>query len=112
MLELYRTLSRAGAQLYLFDEIIAFIEWHVSTKFQKGDTLPCWATLIKQMADKHSVAPPDFVPVSLQIDGNGIEDYCGCQGLQVWPFKQIMQEYLLDPFMFGNQSNLVNAGNP
>jgi hypothetical protein len=47
LLELYTTLSRAGAQLYLFDEVIALIEWHVGTTFQKGDTLPCWATLIK-----------------------------------------------------------------
>jgi hypothetical protein len=61
------TLSRAGVQLYIFDEIIAFIEQHVSTIFQKGDTLPCWATLIKQMADKHSVPPPDSMPFSLKI---------------------------------------------
>jgi hypothetical protein len=47
LLELYMTLSRAGAQLYLFDDIIAFIEWHVGSTFQKGDTLPCQATLIK-----------------------------------------------------------------
>jgi hypothetical protein len=47
LLELYMTLSRAGAQLYLFDDIIAFFEWRVSTTFQKGDTLPRWATLIK-----------------------------------------------------------------
>jgi hypothetical protein len=47
LLELYTTLSRAGAQLYLFDEVIAFIEQHVSTTFQNGDILPCWATLIK-----------------------------------------------------------------
>jgi hypothetical protein len=54
-LELYTILSRAGVQLYLFDKVIAFIEQHVSTMFQKGHTLPQWATLIKQMADKHSV---------------------------------------------------------
>jgi hypothetical protein len=44
LLELYMTLSRAGVQLYIFNEIIA---WHVGTKFQKGDTLQSWATLIK-----------------------------------------------------------------
>jgi hypothetical protein len=47
LLELYMTLSRAGVQLYIFNEIMAFIEWQVGTKFQKGDTLPHWATLIK-----------------------------------------------------------------
>jgi hypothetical protein len=36
LLELYTILSRAGVQLYLFDDVIAFIEWHVSTTFQKG----------------------------------------------------------------------------
>jgi hypothetical protein len=75
LLELYMTLSRAGAQLYIFDEIIAFIEQHVGTTFQKGDTLPRWATLIKQMADKHSVPPPDSVPVSLKIDANRVDEY-------------------------------------
>ncbi len=49
LLELYMTLSRAGVQLYLFDEVVAFIEWHVGTTFQKGDTLPHLATLIKLM---------------------------------------------------------------
>jgi hypothetical protein len=42
------------------------------------------------------------VPVSLEIDANGIDKYCQCQEdvvtVQVWPFEQIMQEYLLDPF--------------
>jgi hypothetical protein len=47
LLELYTILSRAGVQLYLFDDVIAFIEWHVGTTFQKGHTLPRQATLIK-----------------------------------------------------------------
>jgi hypothetical protein len=76
LLELYMTLSRAGVQLYLFDEVVAFIEWHVGTTFQKGDTLPHLATLIKLMADKHSVPTPDSVPITLDIDANGIDDYC------------------------------------
>jgi hypothetical protein len=68
------------------------------------------------MADKYSVPPPDSMPVTLKIDANGIDDYHQCQGnvvtVQVWPFEKIMQGYLLDPFLFGNESNLVNAGNP
>jgi hypothetical protein len=39
LLELYTILSRAGVQLYLFDEVIAFIEQHVNTTFQKGHTV-------------------------------------------------------------------------
>jgi hypothetical protein len=38
LLELYMTLSRAV--VYIFDETVAFIEQHVGTTFQKGDTLP------------------------------------------------------------------------
>jgi hypothetical protein len=75
LLELYMTLSRAGVQLYIFNEIIA---WHVGTKFQKGDTLRSWATLIKRMGDKHSVPLPDSMPVSLEIDANGVDDYRQC----------------------------------
>jgi hypothetical protein len=67
------------------------------------------------MADMHSGTPPDSMPVSLKIDANGIDKYHQHQEdvgtVHVWPFKQIMQEYLVDPFLFGNQSNLVNAGN-
>jgi hypothetical protein len=68
------------------------------------------------MTDKHSVPSPDSVPVSLEIDANGVDEYHQRQEdvltVQVWLIKQIMQEYHLDPFLFGNQSNLVNAGNP
>jgi hypothetical protein len=54
--------------------------------------------------------------VSLKIDANGIDEYHQHQEdvvtVQVWLFTQIMQEDLLDPFLFGNQSKLVNSGNP
>jgi hypothetical protein len=31
--------------------------------------------------------------------------------VQAWPFEQMMQDYLLDPFLFGNKYNLVNSDN-
>jgi hypothetical protein len=69
------------------------------------------------MADKHCVPPPDSMPDTLEIDANCIDDYCQHQEdvvtVKVWPFEQIIQEYyLLDPFLFGNESNLVSTGNP
>jgi hypothetical protein len=33
LLELYMTLSRAGVQLYLFNDSVAFIERHIGTTF-------------------------------------------------------------------------------
>jgi hypothetical protein len=32
--------------------------------------------------------------------------------VQAWPFEQMMQDYLLDPFLFGNKYYLVNGDNP
>jgi hypothetical protein len=32
--------------------------------------------------------------------------------VQAWPFEQMMQDYLLDPFLFSNKYNLVNGDNP
>jgi hypothetical protein len=57
------------------------------------------------------------MPDTLEIDANCIDDYCQHQEdvvtVKVWPFEQIIQEYyLLDPFLFGNESNLVSTGNP
>jgi hypothetical protein len=40
LLDLYLMLSKAGSPLYLFNEIVGFIEKHVRHTFQKGVTLP------------------------------------------------------------------------
>jgi hypothetical protein len=32
--------------------------------------------------------------------------------LQAWPFEQMVQDHLQDPFLFGNENNLVNSNNP
>jgi hypothetical protein len=47
LLDLYLMLSKAGSWLYLFDEIVGFMEKHAGHTFQKGVTLPCQETLIK-----------------------------------------------------------------
>jgi hypothetical protein len=38
--DLYLMLSKAGSQLYLFDEIVGFMEKHTGHTFPKGVTLP------------------------------------------------------------------------
>jgi hypothetical protein len=40
LLDLYRMLSKAGSPLYLFNEIVGFVEKHAGHTFQKGVTLP------------------------------------------------------------------------
>jgi hypothetical protein len=41
LLDLYLMLSKAGSPLYIFDEIVGFVEKHAKHTFQKGVTLPC-----------------------------------------------------------------------
>jgi hypothetical protein len=40
LLDLYLMLSEAGSPLYLFDEVVGFVEKHTGHTFQKGVTLP------------------------------------------------------------------------
>jgi hypothetical protein len=40
LLDLYLMLSEAGSPLYLFDEVVGFVEKHAGRTFQKGVTLP------------------------------------------------------------------------
>jgi hypothetical protein len=60
--------------------------------------------------------PNDSIPVPLEIDANSIDEYHQCHdnvvSVQVWPFEKIIHEYLMNPFLFGNPNNLVNASNP
>jgi hypothetical protein len=47
LLDLYLMLSKAGSPLYLFDDIVGFMEKHAGRTFHKGVTLPHQETLIK-----------------------------------------------------------------
>jgi hypothetical protein len=55
------------------------------------------------------------VPVPLEIDSNSVSDYRWSRdnvvSVQVWPFEEIMCEYLMDPFLFGEKDNLVSQSN-
>jgi hypothetical protein len=68
------------------------------------------------MQQKHNVPAPVPIPVVLE---NGTEvrpEYYRPRKesvtVQAWPFEQMMQDHLLDPFLFGNKDNLVNGDNP
>jgi hypothetical protein len=52
LLDLYLMLSKAGSLLYLFDEIVGFVEKHARHTFQNGVTLPWQGSLNKTNAAK------------------------------------------------------------
>jgi hypothetical protein len=68
------------------------------------------------MQQKHNVPAPVPIPVVLENGTEGTPKYHHQRKesvtVQVWPFEQMMQDYLLDPFLFGNKCNLVNGDNP
>jgi hypothetical protein len=116
LLDLYLMLSEAGSPLDLFDKVVGFMEKHARHTFQKGVTLPRQETLIKQMQQQNNVPPPVPIPVVLENGTKGMPQYHRRREdsvtVQAWPFEQMMQDYLLDPFLFGNKYNLVNDDNP
>jgi hypothetical protein len=116
LLYLYLMLLEAGSPLYLFDEVVGFMEKHTGHTFQKGVTLPNRETLIKRMQQKHNIPPPVLIPVVLENGSEGIPSIIVNAKIQSLykpgHFKQMMQDYLLDPFLFGNKYNLVNGDNP
>jgi hypothetical protein len=75
LLDLYLMLSKAGSPLYLFNEIVSFMEKHTGHTFQMGVTLPHQETLIKQMQQKHNVPPPVPIPVVLENGTKGMPLY-------------------------------------
>jgi hypothetical protein len=56
LLDFYLMLSEAGSPLYLFEEVVGFMGKHTGHTFQKGVTLPCQETLIKQMQQQHRLS--------------------------------------------------------
>jgi hypothetical protein len=116
LLDLYLMLSKAGSPLYLFDDIVGFVEKHAGHTFHEGVTLPHQEALIKQMQQKHNVPAPVPIPVVLENGTEGRPEYHRRREesvtVQAWPFEQMMQDNLLDPFLFGNKDNLVNGDNP
>jgi hypothetical protein len=68
------------------------------------------------MQQKHNVPAPVPIPVVLENGTEGRPDYRRRREesvtVQAWPFEQMMQDHLLDPFLFGNKDNLVIGDNP
>jgi hypothetical protein len=94
LLDLYLMLSKAGSPLYIFDEVVGFMEKHAGHTFQKGVTLPRQETLIKQMQQQHNVPPPVPIPVVLENGTEGTPQYrCRRKDsvtVQTWPFEQMI----------------------
>jgi hypothetical protein len=116
LLDLYLMLSKAASPLYLFNDIVGFMGKHPRHTFHKGVTLPCQETLIKQMQQKHNVPAPVPIPVVLENGTKGRPEYHRQRKesvtVQAWPFEQMMQDHLLDPFLSRNKDNLANGDNP
>jgi hypothetical protein len=68
LLDLFLILAKAGSPLGLYNTVVAFIECHARTTFEKGCTLPCHDTLIKEMPEKHYLPSPMSMPVPLEIN--------------------------------------------
>jgi hypothetical protein len=68
------------------------------------------------MQQQHNIPHPVPIPVILENGTEGTPQYCRRREdsvtVQAWPFEQMTQDYLLDPFLFGNKYNLVNGDNP
>jgi hypothetical protein len=68
------------------------------------------------MQQKHNVPPQVPIPVVLENGTKSTLQYHHqCKEsvtVHAWPFEQMMQDHLLDPFLFGNKDNLVNGNNP
>jgi hypothetical protein len=69
-----------------------------------------------QPQQKHNIPAPVPIPVVLENGTEGRPEYRHRRKesvtVQAWPFEQMMQDHLLDSFLFGNKDNLVNSDNP
>jgi hypothetical protein len=68
------------------------------------------------MQQKHNIPAPVPIPVALENGTKGRPKYRRRHEesvtAQAWPFEQMMQDHLLDPFLFGIKDYLVNGNNP
>jgi hypothetical protein len=68
------------------------------------------------MQQKHNVPAPVPIPVVHENGMEGTPEYRRQRKesltVQAWPFEQMMQDHLRDPFLFGIKDNLVNSDNP
>jgi hypothetical protein len=55
------------------------------------------------MQQKHNVPPPIPIPVVLENGPQYRRQRKDSVTVQAWPFEQMMQDYLLDLFLFGKK---------
>jgi len=116
LLKLYETLKAAGSPLYLFDQVVDFIELHGATTFKNVQRLNRHEALLKRM--KKMFPSPEPVPITVHLEHktHGDNPYArhpeDTVTVQSFPFQATLKEYLLNVFLFGNVDNLVNKDDP
>jgi hypothetical protein len=110
-------LSKVGSPQYLFNKIVGFVAKHAGHTFHMGVTLPRQETqsnkcskstmfLLQYPYQLHLRMAPRAL-LSIIVIANNQSLY------KPDPLKCLMmQDHLLDPFLFGNKNNLVNGDNP
>ena len=118
LVELYDMLHNGGAPLRLFDDVVAFIEKHAGRTFGRQDTIPRRGALLKKLASMFKVPKAEGIPVAMETGNEELapEGYQRVPRhtivVQRWRIAEVLQEYLLDVQLFGNERNLVNVQNP
>lgn len=117
LVDLYDILDDAGLPLYLFDRVVKFIKSNARV-FKKSKCLLRRKALLRKLHDIFPIAKPEGIPVAMET-GNEEDAPKGYERVprhtitvQRWSFKKILQEFLMDVNLFGDERNLVNAENP
>jgi len=116
LIKLWSLLKKAGSPLYLFDEVVSFIETHSGSTFTSGIKIDRRDALFRRLSKRFPVPKPEPVVVPLEHDGEEGDEHRRRPGdtvsAQRWDFQSVVQDLLLDPFIFGDTNNLVNKANP
>jgi hypothetical protein len=116
LVDLMKMLNDAGCPCCLFHKIVKFMECHSGTTFPAGKKIDKRETLMNHLVARFPVPETTAVQVVLEHGSNEEGEYSRHSGdnvsIQTWDFEKMCQSYLLDPFLFGNQNNLVNSQNP
>ena len=116
MLQLCKVLDKHGVPLYVLDDIIKVLKHEIdeNVKFHELKFVQRRA-FVKKMLRMFPVPEPDFIPVSLEGPAQRDIQYNRRPREIAWvvsyQFQEIIQELLLDPFIFGNISNLEGSMN-
>jgi hypothetical protein len=100
-----------------FNSVISWLKEALHDNMFKGQSkLPRCKTLMKCLDAKFKKPLHKLVTVSLETGtkDSGIDGYHQSKTIKVpvWDFQTVVKSFLLDPILFGNRDNLVNADAP